>query len=88
MPGTLLGAIKASETTRRTRGEDFYKRIGSIGGSVRNVKKGFACNQAMSITAGRKGGHRSVRGYKLLGEKDGYLVYRNNKTNEIMYREA
>lgn len=61
MAGTRLGALKASATNRARYGQDFYKRIGQIGG--RNGSTGgFASNPELARVAGRKGGRISRRG--------------------------
>ena len=68
--GTKEGAKKASITNRLRYGEDFYKKIGSIGGQ-RGVSGGFACLEkgADGLTGperarvlGAKGGRISKRG--------------------------
>ena len=68
--GTKEGAKKASITNRLKYGDDFYKRIGSIGGQ-RGVSGGFACLEkgADGLTgperariSGAKGGRISKRG--------------------------
>lgn len=63
MSGTKAGGLKARETNRLLHGEDFYKRIGKIGGSKLGVKKGFAIMPREKVVmAGRKGGSISRRG--------------------------
>lgn len=62
--GTQRGGVRASKTNKRKYGDDYYARIGSIGGrAVATKPKGFA---AMSLEkrqeAGRKGGKISRRG--------------------------
>ena len=61
MAGTRLGALKASATNRERYGQDFYKRIGQIGGRNGNTG-GFASNPELARVAGRKGGRISRRG--------------------------
>ena len=60
MSGTKQGGINAAKTNRLFYGEDFYKKIGSKGGSVK-VPKGFAISGKAS-EAGKKGGAISKRG--------------------------
>lgn len=40
---------------RQTHGEDYYKKIGKLGGSTK-VKKGFGKNPQLASIAGKKGG--------------------------------
>lgn len=40
---------------RQTHGEDYYKKIGKLGGSAK-VKKGFGKNPELASIAGKKGG--------------------------------
>lgn len=62
MSGTKAGSIKARETILKRHGADFFKRIGSIGGSRVDTKpKGFAANPELARKAGSKGGKRSTR---------------------------
>lgn len=61
MSGTKIGGQRASITNRRLHGEDFYKRIGSLGGKVGGFK-GFARNPELAKIAGAKGGKISRRG--------------------------
>lgn len=61
MSGTKTGGLKASATNKRLHGEDFYKRIGSIGGKNGHTG-GFASNRELAREAGRKGGKASRRG--------------------------
>lgn len=64
MAGTKEGGIKARDTNYLKNGEDFYKRIGSIGGSKgleHGVLKGFALNKELAREAGKIGGKLSRR---------------------------
>lgn len=61
MVGTKAGGLKAAATNIKNHGEDFYKRIGKIGGQNGNTG-GFASNHELARTAGAKGGSRSRRG--------------------------
>jgi len=60
MAGTVEGAKKTVETNKRKYGEDFYKKIGSIGGKIGKTG-GFAANRELASIAGRKGGTKSRR---------------------------
>lgn len=61
MAGTIEGGRKAAITNKLKNGEDFYKRIGSIGGRNGHTG-GFASNRELAREAGRKGGLISRRG--------------------------
>ena len=61
MPGTKAGGIAAAATNKARHGEDFYARIGRIGG--RNGRTGgFHNNPELARRAGAKGGKISKRG--------------------------
>ena len=62
MSGTKAGAKKAAQTNRERYGDDFYKRIGRIGGTNGHTG-GFAANPELARIAGTKGGMISRRGY-------------------------
>lgn len=48
--------MKPSKYDKRlTHGEDYYKKIGKLGGAAK-VKKGFGKNPQLAVIAGRKGG--------------------------------
>lgn len=60
---TLEGAKKAKDTNKRKYGEDYYAKIGSMGGKVKNPNKGFGSKTPeQRREAGRKGGAISKRG--------------------------
>lgn len=64
MPGNKIGGKRAAAANKRFHGDDFYKRIGSLGGQ-KKVKKGFAMMSPEKIReAGKKGGTNSRRGKK------------------------
>ena len=61
--GTKEGGRKASITNRARYGEDWYKKIGSIGGSkCRPETRAFAVDPELARRAGAKGGRISRRG--------------------------
>lgn len=60
MAGTKAGGLKARDTNLKRQGNDFYKRIGAIGGRNGHTG-GFASNPALAKRAGRKGGLISRR---------------------------
>lgn len=63
MSGNAIGGAKAAAVNKAKYGEDFYKRIGAIGGSKTGIEKGFSL---MTIEEraelGRRGGLKSKRG--------------------------
>lgn len=61
MAGTKVGGIKARATNYERHGNDFYKRIGAIGGRNGHTG-GFAANRELARIAGKKGGSISRRG--------------------------
>ena len=63
MAGTKAGGAKTKATTYLKYGQDFYKRIGQLGGSTKTDKpKGFAAMPKSHVSAaGRKGGTNSRR---------------------------
>lgn len=60
MAGTMLGGKKAAKTNLKNHGEDFYKRIGAIGGRNGHTG-GFFADRELASRAGRIGGMRSRR---------------------------
>lgn len=60
MSATREGGIKTAQTNKAKYGEDFYKRIGAIGGK-KGTTGGFAANRELARIAGRKGGRISKR---------------------------
>lgn len=79
MSGTVIGGRKASITVRARKGNDFYRRIGSIGGRASHSKpRGFAAvSRAQRQAAGAKGGRISRRRSKSYNE--GVLCNEDNK---------
>lgn len=61
MSGTVAGGKKAALTNRLRQGDDFYSRIGRIGGQNSHTG-GFAANPELARRAGAKGGRVSRRG--------------------------
>ncbi len=69
MSGSITGGKLAAKTNKERYGADFYREIGSIGGSRTDTKpKWFAYARANGLTwhveAGRKGGKISKRSKK------------------------
>lgn len=61
MPGTVAGGLKCAATNKAKYGDDWYKKIGAIGGRNGNTG-GFASNHTLAQLAGAKGGRLSRRG--------------------------
>lgn len=61
MAGTKAGGIKAKETNKQKYGDDFYKKIGAMGGKLGKTG-GFYADRELARTAGAKGGSRSRKG--------------------------
>lgn len=59
MAGTKSGGAKTRDTNKRKHGQDFYSRVGAIGGRAK-VPKGFAIS-GLARTAGKIGGTKSRR---------------------------
>lgn len=69
MAGDREQGLAASETNRRKYGDDYYARIGSIGGSKVGVKKGLAAmSPERRAEISRMGGKASRKGSR--GGKD------------------
>lgn len=58
MSNTKAGGIKAAETNKRDHGENFYSKIGALGGKIKNKNKGFGSNRELAKIAGSKGGKK------------------------------
>ena len=63
MSGTSEGGKQAAVTNKANHGEDFYSKIGKLGGQVGHTG-GFYANRELAREAGRKGGQTSRRGKK------------------------
>lgn len=77
MAGTKTGGQRAAATNKTRHGEDFYARIGRIGG-MRSRTGGFHYTKnypldhpAHPSNAGRKGGRRSKRSKSTLNNDGG-----------------
>lgn len=68
MSGTVVGGRKAAQTNKERQGDDFYKRIGHLGGK-KGRTGGFYHSMENGLNwhreAGRKGGLKSRRGKKV-----------------------
>lgn len=78
MSATKEGGVKAAATNKQKYGEDFYKKIGTLGGK-KSRGGGFAANPELAREAGRKGGLKSrkpastnteIKALKVEKEKD------------------
>lgn len=58
----FAAAALAAATNRRKYGDDFYKKISSMGGRALGTRKGFAANRELARLAGQKGGRKSRKG--------------------------
>lgn len=63
MAGTKIGGAKAAQKNKELYGEDFYGRIGAIGGKIGRTG-GFYANRELARIAGAKGGRISRRSRK------------------------
>ena len=64
MAGTIIGGKKAALKNKELYGEDFYKKLGVKGGSVRGKASGFGAGEAGRERAriwGKVGGTKSRR---------------------------
>ena len=70
MAGTRAGGLKAAATNKRKNGDDFFKRIGAMGGRNGHTG-GFYANRELARKAGAKGGRisRRNRQIKVLSEE-------------------
>lgn len=62
MAGTREGGKKTAITNKKRYGDDWYSKIGAMGGKVENPNKGFAANPDRARLAGAKGGKISRKG--------------------------
>lgn len=61
MAGTKAGGLKAAATNKAKYGNEFYAKIGRVGGQNGHTG-GFAANPELAKIAGAKGGKISKRG--------------------------
>jgi general stress protein YciG len=64
MAGNKIGGAKCAAVNKAKHGEDFYKRIGALGGS-KSTTGGFFANRELARRAGSIGGKISKRGKKV-----------------------
>lgn len=74
MAGTKAGGIKAARTNKLRNGEDFYAKIGKMGG-MKSTGGGFASMTHEQVSAcGKKGGCRGRRGAQIRSELENIIV--------------
>lgn len=61
MSGTITGGVAAARTNKTRHGQNFYARIGALGGKI-SRGGGFAANRELARKAGAIGGRKSRRG--------------------------
>lgn len=61
MAGTVMGGKRAALKNKQRYGEDFYAKIGALGGKKGHTG-GFYANRELARIAGAKGGRISRRG--------------------------
>lgn len=83
MAGTIAGGKKTSQIVTEKYGSDYFAKIGSTGGK-NGTTGGFYADKDRAKKAGKLGGQRSFRGYKLLRKKNDIYTYENTKTGELM----
>lgn len=86
MPGNIIGGRKAAATNKARYGDDWYKKIGALGGKAGNTG-GFAASPEMARVAGAKGGRISRIGYKKIKQKGKRVHYLNTATGEVEIRK-
>ena len=64
MAGTIEGGRNAAKTNKAKFEDDFYQRIGAIGGK-KGTTGGFYADRELARIAGKKGGLKSRRGKKV-----------------------
>lgn len=75
MSGNRTGGLKSATKVKARYGDDFYAKIGHIGGS-RGTTGGFASNLSLAKTAGSLGGAKSKRG------KNHYYILTENANHK------
>lgn len=79
MAGTKSGGKAAAATNKAKYGKDFYIKIGAKGGKA-GTTGGFFANRELAKIAGAKGGKKSKRNKRLIGEdKDGTLIFQESR---------
>lgn len=81
MAGNRTGGLKTAKKNIAKHGKDFYAMIGRKGGKASSTG-GFYANHELAIKAGSKGGKRSRKGFKLIGETEEELIYVSKNTGK------
>jgi len=72
--GTRAGGRNAAATNKKRHGEDFYARIGSLGGKNGRTG-GFYGDKERARAIGAQGGKVSKIGYRAYKQSDGTYKY-------------
>ena len=64
MSGTKAGGEHARATNYERHGENHYKKIGALGGALKNPLKGFGTRRDLASSAGTLGGSIGKGSYK------------------------
>lgn len=83
MSGTKTGGAKAAQTNLEKYGEDFYAKIGAIGGR-KGTTGGVYNNPEKARRIGSLGGQKSKRGHKLLSEDKKFRYYLEKSTGKTI----
>lgn len=78
MAGTKAGGLKAAATNKAKYGDNFYKKIGQVGGQNGHTG-GFAANPELAKIAGEKGGRISSRSENKSSLEERRSAYKESK---------
>lgn len=78
MAGTKSGGKLAAKTNKELYGEDFYRRLGAMGGR-KGTTGGFYANRELARRAGEKGGRISRRPKRAKEEVEAPEPHKNFK---------
>lgn len=81
MAGSRTGGMRAAETNKKRHGDDFYKKIGAMGGR-KGTTGGFYANRELAVQAGKLGGKISKRGPSKKGQY-GKAIARQGKNARV-----
>lgn len=82
MAQTKAGAAKATKTMYEKYGENFFRRVGKIGGQNGHTG-GLYNNPERAKQLGSKGGSVSKRGKTFIREENGKRIYLDHTTNKV-----